>query len=250
MRTEKNSVDEREIEHFAKDSSRWWDEDGPFRPLHRLNPVRIEYIRDRIATHFSIKTNDSNLLKGLNILDIGCGGGLVCEPLARLGAQTEGLDADANAVKTAKDHAQKSGLDISYHHGSAEDFLEKHKEQYDVVLALEIVEHVRDIPSFIETAAALCKPGGLLILSTLNRTPKSFLLGIVAAEHILRWVPAGTHQWKKFVRPSELSRYIRNAGLQPADISGLVFNPLANEFKLSRNDIDVNYFITAEKNLS
>lgn len=247
MRTEKNSVDEREIEHFAKDSSLWWDEDGPFRPLHRLNPVRIEYIRDRIIAHFERKTNENAPLKGLKILDIGCGGGLVCEPLARLGAEVGGIDADENAIKTARAHAGAMGLDISYHHDSAENLIPDRQEKYDVVLALEIVEHVRNIEAFTETVSRLCKPGGLVIFSTLNRTPKSFLLGIVAAEHILRWVPAGTHKWKKFVKPSELSRYIRNTGLHPTDISGLVFDPMAGAFRLSRNDIDVNYFITAEK---
>lgn len=248
MRTEKNSIDEREIEHFSKDSSRWWDEDGPFKPLHRMNPVRIGYIRDQIRQHFDLsEKNDVELLKGLKILDIGCGGGLVCEPLARLGGKVEGIDADTNAIHVANDHAEGMGLDIKYHEGAAEHLAEKNAGKYDVVLALEIIEHVRDMESFVKTVTSLCKPGGLVIFSTLNRTPKSFMLGIVAAEHILRWVPTGTHQWKKFVRPSEMSRLLRKEGTLPKDISGLIFNPIKDEFKISKTDIDVNYFITAEK---
>ena len=234
------TIDPAEIAHFAKDSSAWWDEHGPFRPLHRLNPVRLSYIRDRLS-------DDKSSLKplaGLSVLDLGCGGGIVCELLARMGANVTGIDADENAIATAKEHAQQSGLSIDYIAGDAG----AHKKQYDVVLALEIVEHVTDIDAFIKICAARVKPGGTLIMSTLNRTPKSFLLGIVAAEYILRWVPQGTHKWNKFVKPSTLSRALRAAGLNVTDITGLIYNPVKDEFALSATDIDVNYLLTAEKN--
>ncbi|MBU0800153.1 MAG: bifunctional 2-polyprenyl-6-hydroxyphenol methylase/3-demethylubiquinol 3-O-methyltransferase UbiG [Alphaproteobacteria bacterium] len=239
------SVDPQEIAHFAKDSRDWWDENGPFRPLHRLNPVRLRYIRDRIidanpgAVRRSLKPLD-----GLKILDIGCGGGLVCEPLARMGATVTGIDADEQAITVARAHADQSGLDITYKASSAE---ELHGEKFDVVLALEIVEHVADIDGFMRSVSALCKPGGIIIMSTLNRTAKSFLLGIVAAEYILRWVPRGTHQWGKFVKPSTLSRTLRAAGADVTHINGLIYNPVKDEFALSPTDIDVNYLITAEK---
>lgn len=235
-----SSVDPAEIAHFARDSSHWWDENGPFRPLHRLNPVRLSYIRDRLTDDkTSLKP-----LKGLSVLDIGCGGGIVCEPLARMGASVTGIDADENAIATAREHAAQSGLSIDYIAGDAD----THKKQYDAVLALEIVEHVTDIDAFVKICAARVKPGGTLIMSTLNRTPKSFLLGIVAAEYILRWVPQGTHKWNKFVKPSTLARTLRAAGLNVADVTGLIYNPVKDEFSLSATDIDVNYLITAEKN--
>lgn len=235
----RTTIDPAEIAHFAKDSGDWWDERGPFKPLHRLNPVRLSYIRGQLTD------DETGLkpLKGMSILDIGCGGGIVCEPLARMGATVTGMDADANAIATAKAHAKQSGLAIEYIHGAAED----HKKQYDAVLALEIVEHVADIDAFVRACAVLVKPGGTLIMSTLNRTPKSFLLGIVAAEYILRWVPQGTHKWNKFVKPSTLSRALRGAGLRVTDVSGLIYNPVKDAFALSPTDIDVNYLVTAEK---
>jgi 2-polyprenyl-6-hydroxyphenyl methylase/3-demethylubiquinone-9 3-methyltransferase len=235
----RTTIDPAEIAHFAKDSGDWWDEHGPFKPLHRLNPVRLSYIRGQLTD------DETGLkpLKGMSILDIGCGGGIVCEPLARMGATVTGMDADANAITTAKAHAKQSGLSIEYIHGGAED----HKKQYDAVLALEIVEHVADIDAFVRACAALVKPGGTLIMSTLNRTPKSFLLGIVAAEYILRWVPQGTHKWNKFVKPSTLSRALRGAGLRVTDVRGLIYNPVKDAFALSPTDIDVNYLVTAEK---
>lgn len=247
MHTDNSSVDEAEIQHFAKDSSRWWDEEGPFAPLHRMNPVRLGYIRDQICQHFDIDENADKPLAKINILDIGCGGGLVCEPLARLGATVSGVDADKNAIGVANNHAIQNNLNITYHENSAESLRETYAETFDVVLALEIVEHVRDIEAFIETVTSLCKPRGLVIFSTLNRTPKSFALGIVAAEHILHWVPRGTHKWKKFVRPSEMVKILRYANAEANDIKGLVFSPINGEFKISNDDIDVNYFITATK---
>jgi len=237
------SINPQEIEQFSKDAARWWDEDGPFRPLHRLNPVRLEYICNQIRRHYDLAPDNLKPFSKLEILDIGCGGGLVCEPLARLGGKVTGIDADEKAIAVAKEHAEKSGLKIDYRQDSAENL----KKTYDVVLALEIVEHVNDVDSFVQSCVDLCKPGGIIIFSTLNRTLKSFALGIAAAEYILRWVPQGTHQWKKFVRPSELARAIRRGGGKEKDIKGIIFNSLECEFKLSSQDTDVNYFITAEK---
>lgn len=237
--------------------------------MHRLNPVRMGYIRAQIGQHYGLPDGDLKAFKGLRILDIGCGGGLVCEPLARLGADVTGIDADGQAVSVAREHADRQGLKINYIHGAVEDLLSsphpsrgrsipsphgrgKHDKAgrgegaYDVVTALEIVEHVNDVEAFVKSAAGLCKPGGMMILSTLNRTPQSFLLGIVAAEHILRWVPRGTHDWKKFVRPSELAAALRAGGMTPGDITGYRFNPLTQEFEMSR-DVSVNYFLTAGK---
>ena len=238
-----SSIETREIENFSKDAPAWWDENGPFKPLHRLNPVRLSYIKSRICTHFGRDEAALNALNGLKVLDIGCGGGLVCEPLARMGAQVTGADADSVAIETAQDHAQAGGLKIDYINKPAEEI----NKQFDVVLALEIIEHVSNPQSFVQSVSKLVKPDGLVIFSTLNRNPKSFLMGIVAAEHILRWVPVGTHSWQKFIKPSELSRMARNAGLRADDIAGLVFNPIQNEFSLSEKDLDVNYLLCCKK---
>lgn len=237
-----SSVKQREIEKFAKDAPRWWDESGPFAPLHRLNPARLSYIRSQIDAHFGLNGKSLKPFKNLKILDIGCGGGLVCEPLARLGATVTGIDADQIAIGVAKEHAGQSGLKINYETKTAENLK---KNVFDVVLALEIIEHVENPAAFVKTCAGLVKPGGLVIFSTLNRTAKSYALGIVAAEYILNWVPRGTHEWKKFIRPSELSRHVRAAGLNPKNISGLVYSPLDSDFKISKTDTGVNYFLTA-----
>jgi 2-polyprenyl-6-hydroxyphenyl methylase/3-demethylubiquinone-9 3-methyltransferase len=241
-----NTVDAQEIQNFSKDSSHWWDIHGPFKPLHRLNPVRLKYLKQQICAHYGMSFDDLKPYKGLKILDVGCGGGLVCEPMARLGGTVTGIDADENAITVAKDHAQQSALDIDYQ-ATTSDALVANQAQYDVVLALEIIEHVNNPENFVKSIIALCKPGGLVIFSTLNRTPKSFALGIVAAEYILRWVPQGTHNWKKFIKPSELSHFIRNQGAKPKDICGLVFDPLRNKFNLAPHDTDVNYFLSMVK---
>ncbi|MGB0719911.1 MAG: bifunctional 2-polyprenyl-6-hydroxyphenol methylase/3-demethylubiquinol 3-O-methyltransferase UbiG [Bdellovibrionales bacterium] len=235
-----DTVDQKEIQHFSKDSAHWWDEDGPFAPLHRLNPVRLSYIKAQICDHVGRDVNDLNALDGLRILDIGCGGGLVCESLARMGATVTGGDADAQAIAVAKAHAEESGLDIDYLAEAAENI----KAQFDVVLALEIIEHVTDPAAFVQSVATLVKPGGLVIFSTLNRNPKSFLLGIVAAEYLLRWVPRGTHSYQKFIKPSELIRFASTAKLKAHDITGLVFDPIRNRFDLSKRDLDVNYLMS------
>ncbi len=228
-----STIDYNEINHFAKDSSKWWDEDGPFKPLHRLNPVRVEYIENQINGRYGALDN-------LDILDIGCGGGLVTEELAHLGANVTGIDADANAIDTAINHAKASNLDITYICDDARNL----DKQYDIVIALEIIEHVPDIGAFIKLCKSRLKPDGLLIMSTLNRTPKSYALGIIAAEYILKWVPRGTHKWNKFVKPSEIAHHARKYGLTSQNVTGLIFNPLNNEFKLSKTDLDVNYLIS------
>lgn len=241
------NVDPHEIQTFAKDSSHWWDEKGPFAPLHRLNPVRLSYIRAQIDAHFGLDGKSLKPFKNLSIVDAGCGGGLVCEPMARLGGTVTGVDADENAIAVASDHAGQSGLDITYHAGTTFDLI-AHKKKFDVVLALEIAEHVPDLDAFIESCADLCTPDGLIIVSTLNRTPKSFALGIVAAEYILRWVPRGTHNWKKFIRPSEMAKALSKNGMTVKDTMGLVYDPLAvNGFRLSASDLEVNYFMTASR---
>lgn len=241
-----NTVDQKEIQNFSKDSSHWWDENGPFKPLHRLNPTRLSYIKQQICDHFDRDVKALNSYKGLELLDIGCGGGLVCEALSRLGGNVSGIDADENAINVASEHAVQSGLDINYEATSSEKLLDKEK-RYDVVLALEIIEHVSDPDLFVKSVLELCKPDGLVIFSTLNRTPKSYALGIVAAEYLLRWVPVGTHDWKKFVKPAELNRHIRNANGKTKDICGLVYNPIDNEYSLEPHKTDVNYFMSVTK---
>lgn len=232
MSTARNTIDHEEIARFSKDADQWWDIDGPFAPLHKLNPERILYIKEQVGG-----------LEGKRILDIGCGGGLVCEPLARLGASVTGADADAQAIAVAKAHAQAQGLDITYLNQPAESI----QQQFDVVLALEIIEHVSDPQGFVAECARLTKSGGTVVFSTLNRTAKSFIGGIVAVEHILKWVPQGTHDWKKFIKPSELARMARAAGLNETDLCGLHYDPLHDAFSLRRNAIDVNYFLSTVK---
>lgn len=244
-----SSVDSAEVGQFESLASRWWDESGPFRPLHRLNPARLEYLKQRICAHFGRQPEGFTPLTGLSIADIGCGGGLVTEPLCRLGARVTGIDAGTENIAAARRHAREQGLDIAYQATTAE-LLADSGKKFDVVTALEIVEHVADLPLFVAACCKLVKKDGLIIFSTLNRTPKAFLLGIVAAEHVLRWLPAGTHDWKKFVRPSELARLLAAQGFESCDISGLVYRPLSRRFDISRTDIDVNYFLTAASSRS
>jgi 2-polyprenyl-6-hydroxyphenyl methylase / 3-demethylubiquinone-9 3-methyltransferase len=269
---QKSSIATEEIEHFSHYAGEWWNPDGPLRPLHRLNPVRIAYVRDRIIERGLGAAKARHPLKSLSILDVGCGGGLLSEPLSRLGAHVTGLDASSEAIEEARRHAKAAGVKINYLVGSveelAESFSKRRKnspplgeglgaglsvnigppsEKYDVITALEIVEHVADLDTFLAALAKLLKPNGLLILSTLNRTPKSFLFGIIAAEYILRWVPRGTHRWSKFLRPSELVRKLAMEGLTTADLTGIVYHPLGEEFLLSKTDLGVNYMLTAAK---
>jgi len=238
------TVEPAEIAHFAKDSSSWWDPEGPFRPLHWMTPVRMEFIRDQVTAHFGLGVSLSPL-KCLTAVDIGCGGGLACEPIARMGAKTTGVDADGNAIAVARAHAAEQGLDITYIHGAAEDLVDQ-KKTYDVVLALEVIEHVSDPDAFISLCSNLLKPGGLLIISTLNRTWKSYALAIVVSEHIVHWTPKGTHDWNKFIKPSELARMARRQDLSVTTVSGMVYNPLRHDFSIHPHDVDVNYFLVAK----
>ena len=238
------TIDPDEIKHFAKDSDQWWDEDGPFKPLHKLNPVRMGYVKTQICKHYNIDEYDAEAFEKLNIIDIGCGGGLVSESLASMGAKVTGVDADQNAINVATQHAKQSELDITYICDDAKNL----DAQYDVVVALEIIEHVRNVEDFIETCKDRLKPGGILILSTLNRTAKSYALGIIAAEYILRWVPRGTHSWDKFVKPAEIAKAARKNNLTPHNVTGLIYNPFKDIFELSEHDLDVNYLISLSSN--
>ena len=240
-----DSVDPQEVAAFTKEAALWWDENGPFKPLHLLNPTRLSFIREELIKHFNLKEDRRDPLHELEVLDIGCGGGLLSEPLARLGASVTGLDAGVENIEVARQHAQQQQLIINYQAMTVEE-LAHQKQQFDVVVALEIVEHVANLASFIDACCTLTKPEGLLIFSTLNRTLKSFALGIVAAEYVLRWVPRGTHSWQKFVKPSELAMRLRVHGVTLKALKGMTFNPLRGHWQLSDN-IDVNYLLSAVK---
>ena len=240
-----SSVDPQEVAQFAALADTWWDADGPMRPLHALNPVRIGYIRAQFLNHFGIATNDMQPFAGRRMLDVGCGGGLVAEPLARLGGQVTAIDAAAPSIELARTHAAAAGLSIEYRATTAEALLAEGK-QFDVVTALEIVEHVADPAAFLATCAGLVAPGGLLVLSTLNRTPQAFGLAILGAEYLLRMLPRGTHSWRKFRKPSELAAPLRASGLGIADVSGVAYSPLTGTWVLSPS-LAVNYLLTAAR---
>lgn len=237
------SADRRELKRFEELAESWWDETGPMAPLHKLNPVRLAYIRDRTCAHLGLDPRDHHALAGLNALDIGCGGGLLCEPLARLGANITGIDLVPANLVAARTHAAAAGLDIAYRDIAAEQ-LASQGARYDLVCAMEVVEHVADVPGFLATCSALVRPGGALVLATLNRTIRSFALGIVAAEYVLGWLPRGTHQWSRFLRPSEVARGLRGQQLRISDLSGVTYDPLRDRFRLSR-DTAVNYMLFA-----
>lgn len=243
--TSAGTVDSAEVARFNQSAAAWWDPDGEFRPLHKLTPARLAFIRDRLAAHFGRDVRDTGPFAGLRLLDIGCGGGLVSEPLARLGFAVTGIDAGAETVAAARAHAEATGTVIDYRQAAAED-LAAAGESFDAVLALEVVEHVADAKLFLASAARLVRPGGAFIAATINRTPKAFLLAIIGAEYVLRWLPRGTHQWSKFLRPSDVAAGLRPHGLAIREISGMTYDPLADRWSLSR-DIDVNYLLFAVK---
>jgi 2-polyprenyl-6-hydroxyphenyl methylase/3-demethylubiquinone-9 3-methyltransferase len=246
--THASTIDDAEVARFSRLAGQWWDARGPMAALHKLNPVRLAYIRDRAAAHFGRDPKRLDSLAGLHVLDIGCGGGVLSEPLARLGATLVGIDPADSNVAVAAHHAAQSGLAIDYRNTDAET-LAAAGETFDVVLAMEVVEHVTDVGLFVEVAAAMVKPGGLLFVATLNRTVKSFALAIVGAEYILRWLPRGTHRWDKFVTPNELEIAIVQGGMRIADETGVIYNLLADRWQLAA-DMDVNYMVAAAKNLA
>ena len=239
------SVDQDEVARFSRLAAQWWDTRGPMAALHKFNPLRLAYIRDRAAEHFGRDPARLDSLAGLRVLDIGCGGGILSEPLARLGAGVVGADPSESNIAVAKHHAERAGLSVDYRAVAAE-VLAQSGETFDVVLAMEVVEHVVDLGLFIELAAGLVAPRGLLLVATLNRTAKSFALAIVGAEYILRWLPRGTHRWEKFVTPNELEIAIEQSGLQVVDQIGVVYNLFADRWQLSA-DTDVNYMMVAER---
>jgi len=246
-----STVDAGEIERFSRIAEEWWDENGKFAPLHRLNPARIGFIRDRVAAHFgrdplAFGETGAGPLHGLQLLDIGCGGGLVCEPMARLGATVTGIDASERNIGVAHLHAERMGLSIDYYASTAESLRDQH-QRFDVVLALEIVEHVADVDLFLACCAELVKPGGVLILSTLNRTTKAFAMAIVGAEYVMRWLPRGTHDWRKFLKPSEVSRGLRAAGLSVEELAGIIYSPITGRWRIDPHDLDVNYMLLAAR---
>ncbi len=240
------TVDAGEIAKFEAMAAEWWDPNGKFKPLHMLNPCRLDYITTQIAGEFDRDLGTPMPFAGLRILDIGCGGGLLCEPMARLGAEVVGVDAAARNIPVASAHAAQSGLEIDYRHTTAEAMADA-GEQFDAVLNMEVVEHVADPQLYLNACHALLRPGGLHICSTINRNAKSFAMAIVGAEYVMRWLPKGTHEWKKFITPDELYGFIRQAGMDPVDRKGFVFNPVTWGWKLSDRDLSVNYVTAALK---
>ncbi|NWG46810.1 MAG: bifunctional 2-polyprenyl-6-hydroxyphenol methylase/3-demethylubiquinol 3-O-methyltransferase UbiG [Alphaproteobacteria bacterium] len=239
------TTDAAEIARFEAMAADWWDPSGKFRPLHKLNPVRLAFLREKAVAHFGRDARSRRPLEGLGLLDIGCGGGLIAEPMARLGAAVTGLDASSVNVGIARTHAEAGGLSIDYRAGTAE-ALAASGAQFDIVLALEIVEHVADLGLFLESVAELVTPGGLLVLSTINRTPKALALAIIGAERILRWLPPGPHRYEKLVRPAELRDGLTPHGIRVHPPVGVSYAPLSDDWRLS-HDVDVNYMMVGEK---
>jgi len=240
------TVDAAEIAKFEAMAAEWWDPNGKFKPLHMLNPCRLDYITSQIAAEFGRDLKTNKPFTGLRILDIGCGGGLLAEPMARLGADVVGADAAERNIPVARVHAAQSGLTIDYRHTTAE-AMAAAGERFDAVLNMEVVEHVADPQGYLTACQELLKPGGLMICSTINRNPKSYLMAIVGAEHVMRWLPKGTHEWSKFITPDELYDLIRKAGLTPVDRKGFVFNPVGWSWRLSDRDLSVNYVTASTK---
>jgi 2-polyprenyl-6-hydroxyphenyl methylase / 3-demethylubiquinone-9 3-methyltransferase len=243
MAEDASTIDPAEVARFERVAETWWDSRGPMRALHKFNPVRLAYIRDEACRRFDRDPKGVRPLEGLSILDVGCGGGLLCEPLARLGAVVTGLDPAAANIAVAKRHAAHSGIPVGYRSETVESVVAR-GERFDVVLAMEVVEHVTDVPAFVRACGAAVKPGGILVMATLNRTLRAFALAIVGAEYVLGWLPRGTHQWEKFVTPDELGMAVDAAGLSVVEVRGVVYNPLRDQWTLAR-DTSVNYMALA-----
>ena len=246
MTTVTDTVDSAEVAKFEAMAADWWDPTGKFRPLHLMNPVRLDYITRQIAAEHGRDLTSPQPFEGLRILDIGCGGGLLSEPMARLGATIIGADAAERNIPVARVHAEQSGLEIDYRHTTAEALVAE-AEQFDAILNMEVVEHVADPLAYLTACKDLLKPGGIMCCSTLNRNPKSFALAIVGAEYVLRWLPKGTHDWRKFITPDELFTLLAEAGLEPVDKKGFVYNPIAQSWSVSDRDLSVNYVTASIK---
>ncbi|MBW6506682.1 MAG: bifunctional 2-polyprenyl-6-hydroxyphenol methylase/3-demethylubiquinol 3-O-methyltransferase UbiG [Rhodobacteraceae bacterium] len=246
MQDPASSINPDEVAKFEAMAAEWWDPNGKFKPLHLMNPCRLDYIISQIAAEFGRDATSPRPFAGLRLLDIGCGGGLLSEPMARLGAEVVGADAAPRNIPVAQVHAEAQGLVIDYRVTTAE-AMAAAGEQFDVVLNMEVVEHVADPQAFLTTCQSLLKKGGLMICSTLNRNPKSYVMAIFGAERVMRWLPVGTHDWAKFITPDELYTFIRNAGLDPVDRKGMVFNPVSWRWRLSDRDLSVNYVTASVK---
>ena len=240
-----NTINKKEIEKFSKIAEEWWDPNGKFKPLHKFNPIRISYIKKNIISTFNLRDKKDNPLSKIKILDIGCGGGLLSEPMSRLGAEVFGIDASDKNIKIAKLHAKESNLNIKYFCSSPEKF--KIKTEFDVILNMEIIEHVEDVDLFLKSCSKLLKKDGIMFVATLNKTLKSYLLAIVGAEYILKWLPIGTHEWEKFVKPEELINFLNKFNLKLSDLKGVKFDLLSNDWKFS-SDTSVNYIAKFIKN--
>ena len=237
---DRSSIDPRELDKFRAMAEEWWDPQGKFSPLHKFNPVRLEYIRDTACAHFALDARSLTPFSGLTVLDVGCGGGLLCEPLARLGADVTGIDAVSRNIEIAKLHAEAASVSVDYRLATVEELVAEDR-QFDIVLNMEVVEHVANVDAFLGACGAAVSDGGIMFFSTLNRTAKAFALAIVGGEYILRWVPRGTHDWRKFVRPSEFTRGLARAGIDVTDLTGVTYSPLSDQWSLNRRDLDVNY---------
>lgn len=244
-RAEGPSIDPADVARFSAQAAEWWDPKGPFAPLHRFNPARLRFVRDRVAEHYGLNPNTRAPFAGLSLIDIGCGGGLLAEPMRRMGFEVTALDASSENIGTARAHAEQVGLDIRYKASTVEQLVEAGEGPFDVVLTMEVIEHVADPEGFVRTCSQLVKPGGIMIVATLNRTLKGLLLGKFAAEYVLRWVPAGTHNWKQFLKPDEIRDMLTDEPLNVTGPFGLSYNPLKD--KWNEGDADINYMMVAVK---
>ncbi len=243
----KTTIDQTEVDRFSAMAAEWWDPNGKFRPLHKFNPVRLTYIRDLACENFGRDPKSRQPLKGLRVLDIGCGGGLLSEPVARMGADVLGADASEKNIRIAMTHSAESGIAVDYRAVTAEQ-LKDSGETFDIVLNMEVVEHVADVEFFIATCASMVRPGGMMFIATINRTMKAMALAIIGAEYVLRWLPKGTHQYEKLVRPEEIEAPLAASGMQVSERTGVFFHPLQNRWNLSK-DMDVNYMLVARREL-